>query len=68
MLPFLDGSPLKILVSETKPEMIRALRNLETVLISTASRVNALEIAIADKIVMTADAVKVLEARLEKKK
>lgn len=56
----------KILVIIVKSEenVIRSLRNIETVLIVSATRVNSLEIAMADKIVISPEAVKALEERL----
>lgn len=57
-----------IIINESKEEVLRSLRNIETVLVVSASRVNALEIAMADKIIITLGAIKTIEDRLESKK
>lgn len=58
----------KILVVLTKKSdlAMRSLRNLENVLVMTADRINALHIAMADKVVIEFTALKVLEDRLAK--
>jgi large subunit ribosomal protein L4 len=43
---------------------LRALRNIEQVLVTTAERVTALEVSLANVIMMPADSLKVLEQRL----
>ena len=60
----------KILVVLTKNSDLarRSLRNVENVLIMTADRINALHIAMADKIIIDFTALKVLEDRLLKVK
>lgn len=65
MLKHLTNGTEKVLVilAEFSPGVVRGLNNLEKVLITRASRVNALELAMADKVVVNTDAIKVLEAR-----
>lgn len=63
-----DTSKILIIINESKEEMLRGLRNIGSVLIVSASRVNALEIAMADRIIVTTDAIKTIEARVEAKK
>lgn len=60
----------KVLVILAKGSEVvrRSLRNIENVLVMTADRVNALHIAMADKIVIDFTALKVLEDRLLKVK
>lgn len=53
-----------VILSETQPAVVRSLANLANVLTMTAGRVTALEVATADKVVTTAEALKVLETRL----
>jgi large subunit ribosomal protein L4 len=65
MLKNLTNGTEKVLVilAEFTPGVVRALNNLEKVLITRASRVNALELAMADKVIVNTDAITVLEAR-----
>lgn len=58
----------KILVVLTKNSDLarRSLRNVENVLVMTADRINALHVAMADKIIIDFTALKVLEDRLLK--
>jgi large subunit ribosomal protein L4 len=63
-----DTSKILIIINESKEEMLRSVRNIGSVLVVSASRVNALEIAMADKIIATTEAIKTIEARLEAKK
>jgi len=60
-----QSSKVLIIINETKAEVLRSLRNIETILVVSASRVNALEIAMADKIITTTDAIKTIEERLD---
>ncbi|NCN03815.1 MAG: 50S ribosomal protein L4, partial [Candidatus Pacebacteria bacterium] len=60
-----QSSKVLIIINETKAEVLRSLRNIETVLVVSASRVNALEIAMADTIIATSDAIKTIEDRLD---
>lgn len=53
-----------VVITESKPEVLRSLRNLPNVLVTQASRLTALEVAMADKIVLTKAAVEALETRL----
>jgi large subunit ribosomal protein L4 len=68
LLAGLEGADSKILVVLTKSSELarRSLRNLENVLVMTADRINALHVAMADKIVVEFTALKVLEDRLAK--
>lgn len=59
-----EAGKILIVINETQEAMMRSLRNLETVLVVSAARVNALEIVLADAIVMTPEAVKIIETRL----
>jgi large subunit ribosomal protein L4 len=65
MLKNLTNGTEKVLVilAELTPNVVRSLNNLETVLLTRASRVNALELATADRIVINSDAIKILEER-----
>ncbi|MFH1958934.1 MAG: 50S ribosomal protein L4 [Patescibacteria group bacterium] len=56
-----------IVVIKFKPEVFKSLRNLENVFLTKAGRLNIYEVALADKIIMTSEVVKELEARLIKK-
>ena len=56
-----------VILASADSMVLRSLRNIETVLVTQASRVTALEIALADKIVLTTEAVTALEDRLNKK-
>jgi len=69
LAPVSTGSE-KVLVILTKSSSLalRSLRNLENVIVMTADRINALHIAMADKIVIEFTALKVLEDRLLKVK
>jgi len=65
MLP--DAAHILVVVDQVEQMVIRSLRNLESVLIVSAERVTTYDIAFADGILMTKDAVKVIEDRLTKK-
>ncbi len=69
LAPVSTGSE-KVLVILTKSSSLalRSLRNVENVIVMTADRINALHIAMADKIVIEFTALKVLEDRLLKVK
>jgi large subunit ribosomal protein L4 len=54
-----------VVVSDLNENLDRSLRNLEQVLLRRAYKVNALDIAMADQIVITSDAVKEIEARIK---
>ena len=60
----------KILVVLAKSVVmpLRALNNIENVLVSTAERLNAMQVAMADKILVEYSALKVLEERVNKLK
>lgn len=59
------GADNKVLVvsHEAQPEMTRSLRNLENVLLESVARVNTYQILMAHTIIMTSEAVKMLEQR-----
>ncbi|HYD35266.1 MAG TPA: 50S ribosomal protein L4 [Vitreimonas sp.] len=59
----------KVLVIIHSPTLniIRGLRNVETVLVTQADRVTALEVSLADRIVLTSEAITTLEKRLTAK-
>lgn len=59
-----DANKVLVIINTTQPQIIRSLRNIENVLITKASRVSALEVALADQIILEKDAIKVLEERL----
>ena len=64
-----DGSDKILVVLAKSSELARrSLRNVENVIVMTADRINALHIAMADKIVIDFTALKVLEDRLLKVK
>lgn len=54
-----------VVVAEPKTETLRALRNLENVMVTKASRLNVYEVALANKIIFTNDALEQLAARLK---
>ncbi|MBQ6449664.1 50S ribosomal protein L4 [bacterium] len=56
-----------VVVDKETPELIRSYNNLATVYLTTAERVNVLQVANADSIVMTSAAVAQLEKRLMNK-
>lgn len=53
-----------IIVDRADPKVLRSLRNLPTVIVQRANRITALEIAQAQRIILTTDALKVLETRI----
>lgn len=53
-----------VVLSETKPSAIRSIQNLPLVLVTTADRLNVLQVSMADKIVLEFEALKVLDNRL----
>jgi len=55
---------LLVIVTEKTPEIVRAYNNLETVYVVTPERVNVLQVANADRIVMSQAALGKLETRL----
>ena len=57
-----------IVVTEKTPELVRAAANLPNVSLTAATYVNVYSVLNADKVVMTADAVKAVEAWLGGKK
>ena len=55
-----------VILTAPKPEVIKSLRNLQKVLVTRVERLNIYEVALADKIIITSDAVKQLEEKLAK--
>lgn len=53
-----------VVINKSEENVLKSLRNLETVLVVSASRVNTLEVVYADAIIMTSDALQAVEARL----
>ena len=68
LLSKIVGPKDKVLVvlAVAKPEIIRGLSNLQKVKVTRAERLNIYETSLANKIIMTSDAVKQLEERLIK--
>lgn len=58
------GGRILMVLAESDQRLLRGLRNLTNVLTVTASRVNVLQIAAANTIVMTSHSVKKLETRI----
>jgi large subunit ribosomal protein L4 len=61
-----DSKRTLIVVDDMKPDVVRSLNNLETVLLVHADRLNILEVLNADSILFTKEAVAILEKRLQK--
>lgn len=57
-----------VVLAKSSELVLRSLRNMENVLVMTADRINALHVAMADKIIIDLPALKVLEERLLKVK
>lgn len=57
-----------VVLAKSSDLVLRSLRNMENVLVMTADRINALHVAMADKIIIDLTALKVLEERLLKVK
>ena len=64
----LSDKRLLVVVNEMTDAIVRSLRNIENVLIVTATQVSPLEAAMADTLLITSEAVKTLETRLETKR
>ena len=65
LAPVIQEKKKLLVILTDKTELAhKALRNLSTVLIRDARRLTALEVAMADRIVLTAETIKVLEERL----
>lgn len=62
-----DKDRVLLVVSEKTPEIVRAYNNLEMVYVTTPGRVNVLQVANADTIVMSQAAMESLEKRLMNK-
>ncbi len=63
----LSDDKILIVMSETNENLVRASRNIETVLCTRADRLNTFEVMNAHKIVLAPEALGVLEMRLGKK-
>lgn len=63
-----DDSKVLVVLAKGNPVVVRSLRNLSNVLVMTADRLNALHVAMADKVLVELAALKVLEDRLVKVK
>ena len=59
-----DDRRVLLVVTQKTPEVLRAFNNLEMVYVTTSDYVNTLQVANADTIVMTKDALNALEQRL----
>ena len=55
-----------VVLTESNPEIIRSLRNIQRVVVTRAQRINIYEVSLADKIIITTDALKQLEEKLAK--
>jgi len=55
-----------VVLTESKPEVIRGLRNIQRVAVTRVERINIYEVSLADKIIITTDAVKQIEEKLAK--
>jgi large subunit ribosomal protein L4 len=62
MMP--DAHHVLVVLPQASDLVMRSLRNLENVLVTSASRLTTYEVAYADGIILTKEAVKVLEDRL----
>ncbi len=62
-----DKDKVLVLVDSTQVEMIRSLKNLAGVSLARWQDINAYDVASVDTILMTADVLKKVEARFEKK-
>ena len=65
MLP--EAKHILLVVDEVTPLLLRSVRNIEKVYLTTASRLTTYEVAYADDIVCTKAAIKILEISIEKK-
>lgn len=63
-----EAKKVLVVLADRNETVERALANIPNVMVSTAALVNALDIAAANKIVVTSDSVKALENRLVVKK
>jgi large subunit ribosomal protein L4 len=59
-----ENEKVLVVMTQYSDEAFRSLRNIENVLLTKVTHLNAYEVAFADKIIFTSDAVKELEARL----
>ncbi len=59
-----EDEKVLVIVTEPRPEVIRSLHNLPRVAVTRAERLNIYEVSLADKIIITTAAVKILEERL----
>ncbi len=63
-----DAKRVLVVVAEMLSAVARSFSNLPKVMVVTAGELNVLDVAYADKIVTTSEAIKILEARLLAKK
>lgn len=70
LLRNVSETPVKMLVilHETVEPAVRAMKNLENVLVTRADRLNVYEVMLSQKVVLTPEAVRVLEEKLGKTK
>lgn len=62
-----EAQHVLVILPKATPMVMRSLRNLERVYITSADRVNTYEVAYADAIVLTKESVQMLENRLARK-
>lgn len=63
-----SGKKVLVVVDETRENVVRALRNVENVVITSARRLNTLEAVMANQVLIMKPALSVLENRLTPKK
>lgn len=63
-----SGQKVLVVVDQSRPNVLRALRNLENVSITSARRLNTLEAVSAQQVLFMAPALELLENRLAPKK
>lgn len=61
-----EAQNIVIVVQNPSSLMVRSLRNLPNVLVTSPARLNTFEVVSADAVVFTKDSIKVLESRLAK--
>lgn len=62
-----DTEKVLVVFDVVSLEAMRSLSNLQNIMVTTAARLSTLEVAMADKIILTSQAISALEARLLKK-
>lgn len=63
-----ENEKVLVCLSENMPMALRSLRNIKGVLVERVTKINALDIVLADKIVFTRDSIRALERRFQKLK